>query len=39
MANGTSRKPVCVHEYDQFRFSESGSTHYRSLPGQLEFGF
>lgn len=39
--HGTGRKPVFVNEYDRFRFGkwEHVCSHYRSLPGQLDFGF
>jgi hypothetical protein len=41
MSSGTSPKPVFVNEYDRFRFGkwEHVRSHFRSLPGQLDFGF
>ncbi len=39
--HGISPKPVFVNAYTRWRFGrlEHVSSHYRSLPGQLDFGF
>ena len=40
-SHGTKPKPVFVNAYVRWRFGrwEDVCSHFRSLPGQLDFGF